>query len=133
MPPKFQLQPIAPKKPITSANSAAVFAAMRDYGADVVHHMQADYGKVPASASYRRTGNLGRAWAFEGPKARGPDLVLDVGNNKDYAGRVQGFKTVGEPRQRQTRLQARRGWSSLEDAAKNIFNEHRAAIEKALT
>ena len=123
---QFRLEPIVPKRPISKANKGKVLGALRDFGADMVNRM----GEYPAArTSYRRTGNLGKSWTFDGPKARGGDIVVEVGTNIGYGSFVQGLKSQ-DPKQRQ--LFAGYGWESVETAAIDELKKHRPEIEKAL-
>jgi len=127
VPPQFILKPIVPKGPLTKANKGAVVAAMRNWAANSV----SDLSRYPPTRStYRRTGRLGRSWTFSGPAAKGKDLVVEVGNNVEYAPFVEGLETQ-DPRQ--LALFKAYGWPSAEAVAKKHWKTAVPAIQAALT
>ncbi len=97
-------------------------AVLRLYALDA----QAEISKYPAEgeSNYQRTGILGQKWTVSGPKLRGPDLFAGVGNNADYASRVQGSE--------QEELFAERGWPNINDTNKVVWARHRPLLVLAI-
>lgn len=74
--------------------------------AEAVRLFSEDYTRVAPSATYRRTGTLGRGWRAPGQLKFGADYGIERRNPVLYSSYVQG------PRARQARHMARRGWRS---------------------
>jgi hypothetical protein len=74
--------------------------------------------------AYIRTGELGRAWTIAGPKVRGQDIFVLVGNKKPYAGKVQGRD--------QEELFKGFGWPNITDTNKKVWARHRPLLAAAI-
>ncbi len=88
--------------------------------------------KYPAKSSrsrYRRTFNLRRGWKKE-ISPFGSDLDIDIFNDKDYAGFLQGRRFTGDIRQ--TKRAQRQGWVSLTDIDRKVWPRHQIRIGRAL-
>ena len=127
--PIYRFRPIKPKRPpIKPPSTLKMLAALSVVGRDLQARM-AKYPPKKSGGTYKRTGTLGRAWTMEGPKVKGQDLVVIVGNKVVYAGFVQGFKTR-DPRQVPT--MATLGWQSIEVTGQAVVAEHKALVLASL-
>ena len=124
-------KPIVPTQPIVRANALKVVQQLNNYGAEAINVL----GKYPPVRSgWRRTGNLGKFWAWEASlskraKVEGSDLVMRVGTNLPYAGRVEGLISK-QPKQQSTWKNI--GWPSVETVSKQKWNDYRLRIIDAL-
>lgn len=135
MPKAFDLKPIKPSRKITAVDTADVVKLLRNYAARTVRRMGADYEKVTPSPRYRRTGTLGRGWTFVGPRKKGNDLAVEVGNNVEYAGYAQGFTpdVGGDSDEHQTRVMSQRGWAPVNEVAREEWDRIGQELEDMLT
>lgn len=74
------------------------------------------------SSSYVRTGELGKKWTVSPPQQRGRSITGRVGNVQPYAIWVQG-PTKG-PGKKQRRLFQRRGWLSITQVRKELWDQN---------
>lgn len=109
---------------IRPPSTLAMVSALTIVGQDLMARMS-KYPPKRGSAAYQRTGTLGRGWTMSGPKIQGQDLVVEVGNNINYAGIAQGF-IVKDPRQ--SKVMANLGWSSIEVIGAEVMETHRALV-----
>lgn len=123
-----RIEIIRPKGPISGFSKAKVVGRMRNLGLAIVRSA-AVY--PTQQTSYRRTGHLGRSWAKRGPLLRSGDLLIEVGNNVDYAPRVMGLKS-GAGKLRQLDQFRRLGWKSIENIGQEEVRKAKPSIIKAL-
>lgn len=127
--PQFRFRPIKPKRPpIRPPSTLKMIAALSVVGRDLQARMSR-YPPKRSEGDYQRTGTLGRGWTMEGPKVKGTDFVVTVGNKVEYAGFVEGFKTR-DPRQ--TSTMATLGWQNIETTGQAVVNEHKALVLASL-
>lgn len=112
------------KIPQRAAKAAArISAALRLYALDAQSEIS-NYPTSPSQSSYVRTGQLGQFWTVSGPKQRGVDFVVRVGNKKRYAGRVQGSK--------QEELFKGFGWPNITNTNDKVWARHRPFVVAAI-
>lgn len=116
------------KKDIINARRFAVDARkyVIELDAEAVRLFSEDYGRVPPSASYRRTGTLARGWRAPGKLVLGADFSLTRTNPVKYAAFVQGQKS------RQARVMARKGWRSSTEVLKLAEQKANRRFRKTL-
>lgn len=130
MPPKgpsFRLIAVVPKRPVSKAKRAGIASALNKLGLDIVKGA-ANY-PTQVSATYRRTGDLGKGWSKKGPFPSGSDLVVEVGNKEEYVGYVMGFRSGDRA---QLSRMADLGWRSIEDIGDEEIDRARPEIARAL-
>lgn len=126
----MEFKPIVPSKnPFDGmkGSSAAVAGHLRDFAAEAVNKLQAY--PTQRSATYRRTGRLGQDWSFDGPHKVGSDLIVQIGNNRDYMKYVQGSDKAGM----RVRWAKPYGWTSVSDVAASLWPKYQSRIRDALS
>ena len=86
------------------------------------------YPPPPGGSRYRRTFKLKKAW--EGNVFLTEDIKIEVLNEKDYAGWVQGRRFTGN--KRQLPRFKRGGWVSLTDINRKVWPIYQIRIARAL-
>lgn len=128
----IQFKKIEPKKdPFAKIAGTALAGAITMLGLAGREAQRRLSNYPPAQTSYRRTGTLGRRWTIQGPRPRGNDIVVSVGNNTKYAPNVEGPITKGTVRQKQRFADL--GWPNVETVANEVIAEFRPLIEAKLT
>lgn len=98
-----------------------------EFVAEAQREFSQDYARVPPSDSYVRTGTYGRGWRGPTSLRLGPDYEAVLENRVKYAVYVGGPKGRG-----QSRVMARKGWSSVTDVVKRVETKQNRRYRKTL-
>ena len=121
----LSLRAIVPKKIVLAKYpDSSIGAGLRLYALDLTNEMKSYPPYQPTKTRYKRTGNLGRRWGYSYTSSK-----ATVDNDRYYARYVQGY--VGRS-PRQTALMASRGWQSVSEKGREVWQRHLPDIQQRL-
>lgn len=124
--------PIVPSKsPFPVVKADPVRQLLRNMAREVQNKMM----QYPAQRTHikrKRTGDLGRRWTVK-EYTQGGTIIVEIGNNLEYAGYVQGFERGSSKHPQQVRWAAPYGWASVGAVGRDTWLRYAPQIRRALS